>query len=119
MKNKGYLAQELKTLIDTYINNIRDIYGSHLCNIILYGSYARGDYNEYSDIDIMILVDLSDMDIKKYRHQLSDMTFDINIENDIDIKPMAVNDQHFNRWVGVYPFYANVKEEGVMLYEAA
>lgn len=57
----------------------------------------------------MILVDLNDMDIKKYRHQLSDMTFDINIDNDIDIKPMAVNDQHFNNWVGTYPFYTNVR----------
>ena len=46
-------------------------------------------------------------------------TFDINIDNDIDIKPMAVNAQHFDKWVGTYPFYSNVMEEGVMLYEAA
>lgn len=119
MDNKEYFTQELKTLIDIYVNNVRNIYGSHLRNIILYGSNARGDFNEYSDIDIMILVDLNDKDIKKYRHQLSDMTFDINIDNDIDIKPMAVNDQHFNKWVGTYPFYTNVRKEGVMLYEAA
>lgn len=31
--------------------------------VILYGSYARGDYRDDSDIDIMILLDLSDMDI--------------------------------------------------------
>ena len=119
MKNKDYFTQELKTLINIYVNSIHDIYGSHLRNVILYGSYARGDYNDYSDIDIMILVDLNDMDIKKYRHQLSDITFDINIDNDIDIKPMAVNAQHFDKWVGTYPFYSNVMEEGVMLYEAA
>lgn len=29
--------------------------------MILYGSYARGDYTEDSDIDIMVLLDLSDM----------------------------------------------------------
>ena len=48
MENKEYFTQELKTLIDIYVNNVRNIYGSHLRNIILYGSYARGDFNEYS-----------------------------------------------------------------------
>ena len=43
---------------------------------MLYGSYARGDYTSESDVDIMILLDLSDMEIKNYRHQRSDMTFD-------------------------------------------
>ena len=32
-------------------------------DILLYGSYARGDFRPDSDIDIMILVDLSDDEI--------------------------------------------------------
>lgn len=119
MENRDYITEELKSLINTYVNNVRNIYGSHLRNIILYGSYARGDFNEYSDIDIMILVDLNDMDIKKYGDVLSDMTFDYNLDNDLDIKPIAKNETHFNKWVGTYPFYSNVRKEGVVLYEAA
>ena len=53
------------------------------------GAYARGDYNAESDIDIMILLDLSDQDIKDYRHQLSDVTFDFNMGYDMEIKPIA------------------------------
>ena len=55
----------------------------------MYGSYARGDYRDDSDIDIMILLDLSDMDIKQYRHELSGETFDFNMDHDLDIKPIA------------------------------
>ena len=87
--------------------------------IILYGSYARGDYREDSDIDIMILLDLSDMDIKQYRHELSGETFDFNMDHDLDIKPIAKSQQHFQNWVDAYPFYANVEKEGVKLFEAA
>ena len=67
------------------------------------GSYARGDYNAESDIDIMILLDLSDRDIKDYRHQLSDVTFDFNMGYDMEIKPLQ-NKNHrslsnkVNRW---------------------
>ena len=87
--------------------------------IILYGSYARGDFRPDSDIDIMILLDLSDIDIKKYRHQLSDMTFDFNMDYDVDIKPIAKNEEHYRKWVDNYPFYSNVNREGVRLYVAA
>lgn len=109
----------MQQLIQLYVSNIHDIYGSHLRQIILYGSYARGDFRPDSDIDIMILLDLSDIDIKKYRHQLSDMTFDFNMDYDVDIKPIAKNEEHYRKWVDNYPFYSNVNREGVRLYVAA
>ena len=70
----------IKMLLDQYTEILRKIYGSHLKTVILYGSYARGDYKADSDIDIMILLDLSDIDIKQYRHELSGETFDFNMD---------------------------------------
>lgn len=53
-----------KILLEQYTEILQKIYGNHLRRVILYGSYARGDYTKDSDIDIMILLDMSDMDIK-------------------------------------------------------
>ena len=53
----------IQALITQYINKVKNIYGSHLRQIILYGSYARGDFCSDSDIDIMILVDLSEVEL--------------------------------------------------------
>ena len=50
-------------LIEQYVEKIKKIYGSHVKQIILYGSYARGDFRPDSDVDIMILVDISDLDL--------------------------------------------------------
>lgn len=113
------MPQAIQKLIAQYIEEIKRIYGSHLRSIILYGSYARGDYKADSDIDIMILVDMSDIELKVFGDQLSFMTFDFNMDNDLDIKPMAKSEQHFLKWVQNYPFYANVRKEGVILYGAA
>ena len=49
------MSKELKELLDNYIKELKKVYGVHMRSIILYGSYARGDFNDESDIDIMIL----------------------------------------------------------------
>jgi len=112
------MAEHMKQLLYQYSRDIAEVYGKHLKSVILYGSYARGDFNDNSDIDIMILLDISDEEIKNYRHELSSITYDYNMEHEIDIKPIAKNEEHFMRWVSAYPFYANVNREGVRLYGA-
>ena len=113
------MPQTMQCLIDQYITEIKKIYGKHLRQVILYGSYARGDFRPDSDVDIMILLDMSDMDLKAYGQKLSYMTYDFNLDNDLDIKPIAKSEEHFRKWVVNYPFYANIRKEGVVLYGAA
>lgn len=113
------MSQTLQKLMEEYIYEIKKIYSSHLRKVILYGSYARGDFRADSDVDIMILLDLSDLDLKAYSQKLSYMTYDFNLDNDLDIKPIAKSEAHFNKWVINYPFYSNIAKEGVVLYGAA
>ena len=109
----------VNNLLNGYIVDLQKIYGKYLQSVILYGSYARGDYTEDSDVDIMILLDLTDSEIKEYRHQLSEYTYEFYMTYDVDIKPIAKSKEHFMKWVENYPFYANVNKEGVKLFEAA
>ena len=113
------MSQSMKILMKQYIAQVLEIYGSHLRKVILYGSYARGDSRPDSDVDIMILLDISDWELKAYSQKLSYMTYDFNMDNDLDIKPIAKSEEHFEKWVVNYPFYANVNREGVVLYGAA
>ena len=112
------MPKTMRILIEQYISEVKKIYGTHLRRIILYGSYARGDFHPDSDVDIMILLDLSDLELKEYSRQLSYMTYDFNLDNNLEIKPIAKSEEHFKMWVVNYPFYANVQNEGVVLYGA-
>jgi predicted nucleotidyltransferase len=105
--------------MERYVFELQNIYGEHLRQIILYGSYAREDFSEDSDIDIMILLDMSDLELKKYSQQLAYMTYDFSLDNDVDIKPIAKSEKFFEMWVANYSFYANVQKEGVILYGTA
>jgi len=113
------MSAQMKKILQDYIEQVQQIYGCHLASIILYGSYARGDAHPDSDIDIMILVDLSDEKIREFGEQLSQVTFDTNLDNDVMIMPIVKNISHFRKWIPSYPFYRNINQEGVRLYGAA
>ncbi len=49
------IRQEVLMLFVKGLKNIKN----NLSKLIVYGSYARGDYKENSDIDVMILTPLS------------------------------------------------------------
>lgn len=110
------MPQVTEKLLESYTQNLCDLYGRHLVSVILYGSYARGDYTPESDIDVMILVDLDDKAIKQEGKSLSYMTYDYNFDHELTIMPYVVNIDHFNKWLGAYPFYNNVKKEGKEIY---
>lgn len=110
--------QEISKILENYTKEIQKIYGIHLHKILLYGSYARGEETSSSDIDIMILVDLDEVSIKKYADLLNDVTFEINLNNDIMLMPIVKNEKHFEKWISFYPFYRNINQEGVTVYAA-
>ena len=98
---------------------IRNIYGAHLKQVILYGSYARGDFGKDSDVDIMLLVDLPEDKLNTFSDELSELGFEYNVMHDIWFMPVVKNMEHFQYWCQAYPFYSNVAREGISLYETA
>ena len=82
--------------------------------VILYGSYARGDYDEESDIDILVLIDVEKIareDRIRIGHPLHDIELKEHIVISPMIRPKAV-------WATEYPItslYKNISSEGVRL----
>ena len=108
---------EVNVILANYIEEVKQIYGSNLEKIILFGSYARGDNKTGSDIDIMILVNISDIEAKAFQKKLFDETYYFNMANDVEINPMSHSKELFYKWVDNYPFFSNIEKEGVVLYE--
>lgn len=105
-----------KKIIGQLVNEIKGLLGHRVKKIILYGSYARGDYDKNSDIDIMVLTDLTNDEIVKYRTQIWEHIYDIELENNIILSPLIKNIDEFNYWIDALPFYQNIQKEGVVLH---
>ena len=105
----------ISNIIQDFAKNVRKILGNSLDSVIVYGSNARGDYSELSDIDIMLLVSLGEEEIKKISDQISDLAFDFMMKYGVDISPVITNIDHFNYWVDNLSYYRNIRDEGVRL----
>ena len=113
------MTEDIKRTLDLYVQELKMLYGEALNSVILYGSYARGDYREDSDIDIMILLSMKDQAAQNTMKNLAHLTFDFNMDHNTDIMPVVKGAEHFSQWSVAYPFYSNIKREGVSLYGAA
>ena len=113
------MPQTIQGLIEQYVSEIKKIYGTHLRQIILYGSYARGDYGPDSDLDIMILLDCPKEKMKEYRDLFIDESSRIGLEYDVLVAVVLREKGDFADKISYYPFYQNVEREGVELYGRA
>lgn len=111
------MPQSVNNALQIYTEGLRKIYGNTIEQIILYGSYARGDYQNSSDVDILILVKLNDDEIRNRKTALADYTFDMEIEYGIEFSPIVVNSKMYYRALDILPFYHNIQKEGITLYE--
>ena len=108
-----------KTIVREYIERVKAIYGRHLKNAILFGSYARGESDGASDIDILLLVDDSAVSKESFEDAVDGLTFEFNVRHDTMISPIIESRREFLYWQDANPFFLNVKQDGVMLYGQA
>lgn len=101
--------------LEYFVNDVKKILGQSLTKIILYGSYARGDFRKDSDIDIMILTSLSEPEIRKIENEIFDVAYEYELSHEVQISVNIKNEEHFNYWLGALPYYDNVKREGKVI----
>lgn len=79
----------------------------------LYGSYARGDYTDESDVDILLIIDLDWPEIASYRRAVSRVVSELCLKHDVTVS-VSVNPLGlFTQFAEDLPFYNNVRTEGV------
>ena len=99
------IAAVHKMYIQQYENNLKKVY--------LYGSYARGDFNDSSDIDITAIVDGERRELQEKLKAIWDDTADLGYENDIIISPSVIPYKEFEDYKNILPYYMNIEQEGI------
>ncbi|MFQ5976423.1 MAG: nucleotidyltransferase domain-containing protein [Candidatus Hydrothermarchaeales archaeon] len=81
---KGFTKKERQGVC-LFAKKVKELLGEKLLEIKLFGSKARGDFDEESDIDILLVIDSKDW---KFQQKICAIATDANIEHDCNISPV-------------------------------
>ena len=99
------------------VEGLQNIFQENLTQIILYGSVARNEETEESDIDIAIVLEKK-LDKLTREHFIS-WAADIDLKYEKIFSIVDIEKEKFDKWGSIWPFYRNLYEEGIILWKAA
>ena len=109
-KYPGLLKQLTNMCID-----IGKVYGDVIEEIILYGSYVRGQEMPESDIDIAVILRLPDTD--ELHRKMIDIVVDNELDLEITLSVITIEEDNLNEWKSTLPFYKNLLKEGISIWK--
>ena len=105
----------LNEITDKVVKAAKESLGDKLDKVILYGSYARGDFTDESDIDIMVIADVRLEDRHKVYDMIWSVTGDMDLEYDVIVSVHVADCVTYYRFINDLPFYININTEGILL----
>jgi len=106
------LSKKITRVLFETKEQLQSIYSRQLREIILFGSYARGDYSKGSDIDLLLLLDhLDNPGAERDRYMAIICDLSLKYDMVVSIIPMAYATYHTQKT----PLILNVQKEGVRL----
>ena len=106
---------QLNDISGQMVSIYRDIYGDAVTGVFLYGSYARGDFEKDSDVDIVAIVKGERLALQDKLRTIWDLSADIGLEHDTVVSPAVIPYDEFEEYKEVLPYYRNIAREGLRI----
>lgn len=106
---------ELNVMIQKLAQIYRSVYGTDLVQVILYGSYARGDYNHDSDVDIVAIVHGERTILQEQLKKVWEESCELELEYHIILSPTVIPYEEFEKYRKDLPYYRNIMREGIIV----
>ena len=112
---KKALTKNQISALSQYLTILRSNFRDKIVDVQLFGSVARGEYDEESDMDILVIVENGDA---KFREEVSMASYEPMLRNDV-VMSSLVMDKAMYKWHRKYkdPLYNMTKREGIGLWK--
>ena len=104
--------EDARTILDEVYTECATIFPCGIHDAYLYGSYARGDDHDGSDVDILLTVDLNWEQISNYRRAVAHAVSNLSLKHDVTVS-VSVNPLDIFLRFAELPYYKNVRSEGI------
>lgn len=103
--------ESIDTAIDKFRKKLIERFGNEI-GTYLFGSVARGDYKDYSDIDILVLLPFEPNN--SIEEQIFDLAYDVGLKYNVVFGIIVYSRAFWNSGIAsVMPIHENIEREGI------
>lgn len=95
--------------------DIGEVYSDSIEEVVLYGSYARGQETDESDVDVALV--LKENQTEEQYNKLTDIVVDYELDLGITLSVIPIDKSEYREWKSILPFYKSVEKEGIVLWK--
>ncbi|CAN5809585.1 nucleotidyltransferase domain-containing protein [soil metagenome] len=101
---------EIQEILRHLREGLEDLYGERLRGLYLFGSYARGEADAESDVDVLVVLDEIEQRFDEAT-RVSGLASDISLAADVSVSCVLVAERRWRN--GDSTFLDNVREEAI------
>jgi len=103
---------KIKEILKEFRAEIEKLYGKRLKNLLIYGSQARGDNTEESDVDVLVVLK-GEVIPGKEIDKMIDIITEMNLKYNILLSVYPISDKDYSTVNS--PLLMNIRKEGVLI----
>ena len=108
------MREDIKPILQEFKERLKDTYGDRLRSVVLFGSSARDDFTEESDVDVLVVLK-SIIDFDKDFNTIFDLTLNVEKKYDDFVMISIISAKEEDYLSKVTPFLLNVRKEGIQI----
>ncbi|MBC8248929.1 MAG: nucleotidyltransferase domain-containing protein [Anaerolineales bacterium] len=110
-----HLTSREKAALSEFVARLREKYADEVVLVVLFGSKVRGDFDEESDLDVLVVVEGDDR--WPYWRAITDLTSDLLLDYEVNMSALVFDEEHY-QWLMEHraPIYNSTTREGVLVW---
>jgi predicted nucleotidyltransferase len=113
----SHLTPNERAGLTVFIHRLHQDYGANLLRVILFGSKARGDFDDQSDLDVLVVVHMSGEDYWQHWRRIIDMAWEVELAYSLVISSIIKNEHDYTKLCEHRSLLArNIERDGIALW---
>jgi len=108
--------EKVINILNNFTRECVIIFGEKLNDVRLYGSYARGDFDNESDVDVMLILDMDEIETMKWYKDVCTVSSMLGREHKIFLSPILQGKTEYDLRKNTTGIWYAAEHEGVSLY---